>query len=110
MDHPKLGIWAINQRFNIKGMSAERAAALDRIGFLWNHIRKNRSQKKWDPRYEEHEFFRPSRQRAFALQVVAPSCARVKFRDRRSHSRPRGFVNASMKRRLDEEAAGKARD
>ena len=56
VSYPKLGIWAINQRFNIKDMSRERIAALDSLGFVWNHTRKNRSQAKWDSRYEEREY------------------------------------------------------
>ncbi len=55
VSYPKLGIWAINQRFNIKDMPKERVEALDSLGFVWNHNRKNRSQEKWDGRYEERE-------------------------------------------------------
>ena len=55
VNYPKLGIWAINQRFNIKDMSRERIAALDSLKFVWNHTRKNRSQARWDSRYEERE-------------------------------------------------------
>ncbi|KAL3785275.1 LOW QUALITY PROTEIN: hypothetical protein ACHAW5_008289 [Stephanodiscus triporus] len=50
---PKLGIWAVNQRFNIKNMPRERIAALDSLGFVWNHNRRNRGNDKWDRRYEE---------------------------------------------------------
>ena len=55
VSYPKLGIWTINQRFNLKDMPKERVEALDALGFVWNHNRKNRSQKKWDGRYEECE-------------------------------------------------------
>jgi len=55
VSYPKLGIWVVNQRFNIKDMSKERVEALDSLGFVWNHNRKNRSQDKWDGRYEERE-------------------------------------------------------
>jgi len=53
VNYPKLGIWVVNQRFNLKDMSRERVKALDALGFVWNHNRKNRSQVKWDQRYEE---------------------------------------------------------
>lgn len=53
VDCPGLGIWVVNQRLNIKYMSKERAEALDEIGFVWNHVRKNRNQEKWDKKYEE---------------------------------------------------------
>jgi hypothetical protein len=55
VSYPKLGIWVINQRFNLKDMPKERVEALDSLGFVWNHNRKNRSQEKWDGRYEERE-------------------------------------------------------
>lgn len=55
VSYPKLGIWTINQRFNLKDMPKERVEALDSLGFVWNHNRKNRSQEKWDGRYEERE-------------------------------------------------------
>jgi len=53
VNYPKLGIWVINQKFNIKDMCKERVAALDSLGFVWNHNRKNRSQARWDGKYEE---------------------------------------------------------
>jgi len=53
VDYPKLGIWVLNQRFNLKGMSKERVAALDAVGFLWNHNNQNRRQDKWDKKYAE---------------------------------------------------------
>jgi len=55
VNYPKLGIWVINQKFNIKDMCKERVAALDSLGFVWNHNRKNRSQARWDGKYEERE-------------------------------------------------------
>ncbi|KAL7541416.1 hypothetical protein ACHAWF_006928 [Thalassiosira exigua] len=51
--YPKLGIWVVSQRLNIKKMPKERAKALDKIGFVWNHNRTNRSQKAWDKKYTE---------------------------------------------------------
>jgi len=53
VSYEKLGIWVINQRFNIKDICEERQRALDGVGFVWNHNRKNRSQERWDSRYEE---------------------------------------------------------
>jgi hypothetical protein len=47
-----LGIWVINQKFNLHEMSKERVAALDALDFIWNHNRK-RNNKTWDVRYNE---------------------------------------------------------
>jgi hypothetical protein len=55
ISYPKLGIWVLNQRFNLKSMPKERVAALDSIGFVWNHNRKNRGNAKWDRQYQERE-------------------------------------------------------
>ncbi|KAL9180410.1 hypothetical protein ACHAXT_008380 [Thalassiosira profunda] len=49
---PKIGIWCVNQRFNLRDMPKERVAALDAIGFVWNHNRK-RNQAAWDKKYGE---------------------------------------------------------
>ncbi|KAL7475654.1 hypothetical protein ACHAW6_001565 [Cyclotella cf. meneghiniana] len=48
-----LGVWVINQKFNIHDMPKERQDALDAIGFIWNHNRKRRSDKAWNLRYDE---------------------------------------------------------
>ncbi|KAL3817535.1 hypothetical protein ACHAXA_003708 [Cyclostephanos tholiformis] len=53
ISYPKLGIWVLNQRFNLKNMPRERVAALDSLGFVWNHNRKNRSNFRWDRQYQE---------------------------------------------------------
>ena len=53
--YPKLGIWVVNQRFNLKNMPRERVAALDSLGFVWNHNRKRSGNTKWDGRYDERE-------------------------------------------------------
>jgi hypothetical protein len=53
--YPKLGIWVVNQRFNLKNMPRERVAALDSLGFFWNHNRKRSGNTKWDGRYDERE-------------------------------------------------------
>ncbi|KAL7469173.1 hypothetical protein ACHAXS_009476 [Conticribra weissflogii] len=51
INHPGLGIWVVNQRFNIHEMSKERVAALDSLGFIWNHNRKKQTNKAWDKQY-----------------------------------------------------------
>mmetsp|Transcript_13924 Transcript_13924/g.27898 ORF Transcript_13924/g.27898 Transcript_13924/m.27898 type:complete len:551 (-) Transcript_13924:2-1654(-) len=51
INHPGLGIWVVNQRFNIHDMSKERVAALDSLGFIWNHNRKKQTNKAWDKQY-----------------------------------------------------------
>lgn len=54
LQHPGgLGVWMLNQKFNLRDMSPERVAALDSIGFIWNHNRKKRNNKMWDQRYKE---------------------------------------------------------
>ena len=54
MDHPGgLGVWVINQKFNLQDMPKERIDALDAIGFIWNHNRKRRNNKMWDHRFSE---------------------------------------------------------
>ena len=54
IQHPTgLGVWMINQKFNLKDMSPQRIAALDSINFIWNHNRKKRNNKMWDVRYSE---------------------------------------------------------
>ena len=50
---PNLGIWVVNQRFNINDMPKERVAALDAIGFIWNHNQKKRSDDAWNQKYED---------------------------------------------------------
>ena len=52
--HPGgLGIWVINQKFNLQDMPKERIDALDALGFIWNHNRKKRNNKMWEQRYSE---------------------------------------------------------
>jgi hypothetical protein len=54
INHPGgLGVWVINQKFNLHEMPKERIAALDALGFIWNHNRKRRNNKMWDQRYAE---------------------------------------------------------
>jgi hypothetical protein len=54
INHPGgLGVWVINQKFNLNEMPKERIAALDALGFIWNHNRKRRNNKMWDQRYAE---------------------------------------------------------
>jgi hypothetical protein len=53
LSHPGgLGVWVINQKFNLHDMPKERIDALDRLNFIWNHNRK-RGNKLWDERYNE---------------------------------------------------------
>ena len=52
--HPGgLGVWVVNQKFNLNDMPKERIAALDALNFIWNHNRKRRNNKMWDQRYAE---------------------------------------------------------
>ncbi|KAL7460742.1 hypothetical protein ACHAXS_001187 [Conticribra weissflogii] len=53
IDYPGLGIWVINQRFNLNEMSKERVDALDSLGFIWNHNRKRRSDEAWNKQYNK---------------------------------------------------------
>ena len=51
INYPSLGIWVVNQRFNLADMPKERVEALDSLGFIWNHNRKHRSDEAWKKQY-----------------------------------------------------------
>lgn len=53
-----LGVWVLNQKFNVKDMPKERVAALDALDFIWNHNRKKRNDTAWLTRYQELVDFR----------------------------------------------------
>lgn len=48
---PQLGIWVLNQRFNLTEMPQERIDALDNIGFIWNYSTKTTDDKKWEAKF-----------------------------------------------------------
>jgi len=53
VNHPGgLGIWVINQRFNVRDMPKERTTVLDALGFIWNHNRKDRKDDAWNLQFE----------------------------------------------------------
>lgn len=47
-----LGIWVLNQRFNVRDMPQERITVLDALGFIWNHNRKDRKDDAWNLQFE----------------------------------------------------------
>ena len=52
-NHPGgLGIWVVNQRFNVRDMPQERITVLDALGFIWNHNRKDRKDDAWNLQFE----------------------------------------------------------
>ena len=53
IDYPHLGVWVLNQRFNLLDMPKERIGALDSLGFNWNCNKRNRSNGKWDAQYSQ---------------------------------------------------------
>lgn len=52
-NHPGgLGIWVVNQRFNVRDMPQERITVLDAQGFIWNHNRTDRKDDAWNLQFE----------------------------------------------------------
>ena len=51
IDHPRLGIWVLNQRFNLRDMPNERIEKLDRIGFTWNYNTRSSNEEAWNAKY-----------------------------------------------------------
>ena len=53
LNHPGgLGVWVVNQKFNLHEMPPQRIAALDAINFIWNHNRK-RKNGAWDKMFDQ---------------------------------------------------------
>ena len=52
IDYPKLGIWCLNQRFNLENMPQERIDKLDDIGFTWNYNTRSSNEEAWNAKYE----------------------------------------------------------
>lgn len=52
IDYPKLGIWCLNQRFNLENMPQDRIDKLDEIGFTWNYNTRNSNEEAWNAKYE----------------------------------------------------------
>jgi hypothetical protein len=49
---PKLGVWALNQRFNLDNMPQDRIDKLDAIGFTWNYNTRSSNEEAWNAKYE----------------------------------------------------------
>ena len=59
INYPRLGIWVLNQRFNLSEMPKERVEALDTLGFIWNqpHSRDMNRDIAWNAQYEKLKRF-----------------------------------------------------
>jgi hypothetical protein len=53
IDYPHLGIWVLNQRFNLQDMPKERIDKLDEIGFTWNYNTRSSNEKAWNAKYQK---------------------------------------------------------
>lgn len=52
IDYPKLGIWCLNQRFNLENMPQYRIDKLDELGFTWNYNTRSSNDEVWNEKYE----------------------------------------------------------
>jgi hypothetical protein len=52
IDYPKLGIWCLNQRFNLENMPQERIDKLDELGFTWNYNTRSSNEEAWNAKYD----------------------------------------------------------
>ncbi|KAL7486247.1 hypothetical protein ACHAW6_011845 [Cyclotella cf. meneghiniana] len=53
IDYPHLGIWVLNQRFNLQDMPKERIDKLDEIGFTWNYNTRSSNEEAWNAKYQK---------------------------------------------------------
>lgn len=51
IDHKQLGIWCLNQRFNLPNMPRERIEKLDALSFTWNYNTRSSNEEAWDAKY-----------------------------------------------------------
>eukprot|EP00804_Cyclotella_cryptica_P012158 CCRYP_009857-RB/>CCRYP_009857-RB protein AED:0.07 eAED:0.07 QI:324/1/1/1/0.66/0.5/4/151/376 len=52
IDYPHLGIWVLNQRFNLQDMPKERIDKLDAIDFTWNYNTRSSNEEAWNAKYQ----------------------------------------------------------
>jgi hypothetical protein len=52
IDYPKLGIWCLNQRFNLENMPQDRIDMLDSLNFTWNYNTRSLNDEAWNAKYE----------------------------------------------------------
>eukprot|EP00956_Cyclotella_meneghiniana_P029713 scaffold72819_cov62-Cyclotella_meneghiniana.AAC.1 len=50
--HKGLGIWCLNQRFNLQHMPRERIDKLDALSFTWNYNTRSSNEEAWDVKYQ----------------------------------------------------------
>lgn len=52
IDYPNLGIWCLNQRFNLENMPQDRIDRLDELNFTWNYNTRSSNDEAWNDKYE----------------------------------------------------------